>query len=134
MINIEHIIKRLRCEANSDCQGQHPDCSGCPYQIPEDAQQYSTGAIMLEAAAMIDFLNSTVTEYKTQLKQSPTLSYGEWRNLIEFIELNLFDVIRNDREIDNLEWLRSMLSIHSKGMCAIGKTWDDVRESWVQSE
>lgn len=133
MTNIELIIKRLRCEANSDCQGQYPDCSGCPYQLPEDAQQYSAGAIMLEAAAMIDVLNSTVNEYITQLEQSHALSYGEWRNLIEFIELNLFDTIRNDNEIDNLEWLRSMLSIHAKAMNVIGKKWDDEKERWVSA-
>lgn len=134
MNNIELIVKRLRCEANTDCQGQNPDCSGCAYALPEGEQQHSTYAIMEEAAATIEFLNSVIAAYEGREKHSPSLSKSEWRNLIEFIEMNLFDVIRSDQEIDNIEWLRSMLSIHSKGMCAIGKVWDDERESWVTNK
>ena len=34
--------------------------------------------------------------------------------LIELIELNLFDIIRKDEEIDNINWLAIMMSIYEK--------------------
>ena len=34
--------------------------------------------------------------------------------LIELIELNLFDIIRKDEEIDNIEWLAAIMSVYEK--------------------
>ena len=34
--------------------------------------------------------------------------------LIELIELNLFDIIRKDEEIDNMAWLEAVVSIYKK--------------------
>ena len=34
--------------------------------------------------------------------------------LTELIEMNLFDIIRKDEEIDNIEWLRVIMSIYEK--------------------
>ena len=34
--------------------------------------------------------------------------------LIELIELNLFDIIRKDEEIDSIEWLETIMSIYEK--------------------
>ena len=34
--------------------------------------------------------------------------------LIELIELNLFDIIRKDEEIDSIEWLETIMSIYRK--------------------
>ena len=39
-----------------------------------------------------------------------TLTRSQCSNLAEFIEDNLFDTIRNDRNIDNLDWCRDLLS------------------------
>lgn len=38
----------------------------------------------------------------------------ECKNLAEHIELTLFETIRNDREIDNIEWLVSIMSAYTK--------------------
>jgi hypothetical protein len=37
------------------------------------------------------------------------LSKDQWRNIVDFIELNLLDVIRQDIDIDNLKWVESMI-------------------------
>ena len=42
------------------------------------------------------------------------LTISEARNLIEFIEMNLFDHIRNDTEIDNIYWLIEMVHVYEK--------------------
>lgn len=38
------------------------------------------------------------------------LTKSQCINLAEFIELKLFDLIRNDPEMDNLDYLRDMLN------------------------
>lgn len=38
----------------------------------------------------------------------------ECKNLAEHIELTLFETIRNDPEIDNIEWLVSIMSAYTK--------------------
>ena len=35
-------------------------------------------------------------------------------NLLEMIELYIFDYIRNDSEIDNIAWLESMMDAYHK--------------------
>lgn len=47
-------------------------------------------------------------------KSEPLLSKSEASNLAEFIEINLLDIIRNNDDIDNIGWLRSMLSAYDK--------------------
>ena len=41
-------------------------------------------------------------------------SEGEVTALIDFFETNLFEAIRNDMEIDNINWLCDMTSIYKK--------------------
>ena len=41
-------------------------------------------------------------------------SKGEVTALIDFFETNLFEAIRNDMEIDNINWLCDMTSIYKK--------------------
>lgn len=38
----------------------------------------------------------------------------ECKNLADHIELTLFETIRNDPEIDNIEWLVSIMSAYTK--------------------
>ena len=40
------------------------------------------------------------------------LTKDQCKNVAEFIEHNIFDEIRNDVDIDNIEWLRDMLDAH----------------------
>lgn len=40
------------------------------------------------------------------------LTANQCRNVSEFIEHNIFDEIRKDVDIDNIEWLRDMLDAH----------------------
>ena len=42
------------------------------------------------------------------LKESQCIS------LCDFIELNIFDYIRNDTDIDNIDWLVDMMEIYQK--------------------
>lgn len=37
------------------------------------------------------------------------LTKGQCESLSDFIEMNLLDVIRNDTDIDNLNWVRNIL-------------------------
>lgn len=41
------------------------------------------------------------------------LTKEQCSNVVEFIEMNLFDVIRKDVDIDNIAWLESMLGAKS---------------------
>ena len=42
------------------------------------------------------------------------LTKGEVSSLLDFIEFNIFNAIRNDEEIDNITWLDNMMSIYRK--------------------
>lgn len=35
-------------------------------------------------------------------------------NVLNFIEENIFDVIRVDTDIDNFEWLKDLVNVHRK--------------------
>ena len=42
------------------------------------------------------------------------LTESQCINLAEFIELNIFGFIRNDEEIDNINWLTDMIYVYKK--------------------
>jgi hypothetical protein len=42
------------------------------------------------------------------------LKPSECKQLADFIEYNIFDVIRNDTDIDNIGWLECMMSTYKK--------------------
>lgn len=46
---------------------------------------------------------------------------GQCESVLEFIELNLFDVIRNDTDIDNIEWLQNMMDFRKELKRAIAE-------------
>ena len=43
-----------------------------------------------------------------------TLTKDEAISLADFLEIHLIDDIRNDTDIDSLEWLANMISIYKK--------------------
>ena len=42
------------------------------------------------------------------------LTESQCKNIAEFIELNIFDYIRNDTDIDNIYWLIDMIGAYQK--------------------
>lgn len=42
------------------------------------------------------------------------ITKSEAESLIDFIETNIFDAIRNDIEIDSIEWLCDIASVYRK--------------------
>lgn len=48
------------------------------------------------------------------MKNEIVLSKDEAESLADFIDLNLIDVIRNDTDIDSIEWLCNICSIYKK--------------------
>ena len=42
------------------------------------------------------------------------LTESQCRNLCEFIEINIFEYIRNDTDIDNINWLIDMMETYQK--------------------
>ena len=42
------------------------------------------------------------------------LTESQCRNLCDFIELNIFEYIRNDTDIDNIDWLIDMMETYQK--------------------
>ena len=42
------------------------------------------------------------------------ITKSEAESLMEFIEINIFDVIRNDEYIDNIDWLMNIMSVYKK--------------------
>lgn len=47
-------------------------------------------------------------------ESEPLLTKTEASSVAEFIEINLIDTIRNDVDIDNINWLRNMISAYDK--------------------
>lgn len=52
------------------------------------------------------------------------LSKTQCRALIDYIEINLLDVIRRDVEIDNIEWVHSILTARDALKKAV-ETYDE---------
>ena len=42
------------------------------------------------------------------------LTESQCRNLCDFIEFNVFDYIRNDKDIDNIGWLIEIIGAYQK--------------------
>lgn len=42
------------------------------------------------------------------------ITKSEAESLMEFIETNIFDIIRNDEYIDNINWLTNIMSVYTK--------------------
>lgn len=42
------------------------------------------------------------------------LTESQYKNLCDFIEVNIFEYIRNDTDIDNINWLIDMLKVYQK--------------------
>lgn len=42
------------------------------------------------------------------------ITKSEAESLMEFIETNIFDIIRNDEYIDNINWLTNIVSVYMK--------------------
>ena len=42
------------------------------------------------------------------------LTESQRKNLCDFIEVNIFEYIRNDTEIDNINWLIDMMKAYQK--------------------
>ena len=42
------------------------------------------------------------------------ITKSEAESLMEFIETNIFDIIRNDEYIDNINWLTNIMSVYMK--------------------
>ena len=42
------------------------------------------------------------------------LTESQCKNLYDFIELNIFEYIRNDKDIDNIDWLVDMIGAYQK--------------------
>ena len=42
------------------------------------------------------------------------LTESQCKNLCDFIEVNIFEYIRNDTEIDNINWLIDMMETYQK--------------------
>ena len=42
------------------------------------------------------------------------LTESQCKNLCDFIEFNIFEYIRNDKDIDNIDWLVNMMEAYQK--------------------
>ena len=50
------------------------------------------------------------------------ITKDEAESLVDFIEMNIFDIIRNDPDIDSIEWLENIMAIYKK--CKAGNQYD----------
>ena len=48
-----------------------------------------------------------------------TITMGEGESLLELLELHLIPIIREDTDIDSMEWLSNMISIYQKCKVAV---------------
>lgn len=60
---------------------------------------------------------ATINEDGMVITQECTLTKDEAFAVADFIDGNLFDCIRNDTDIDSVQWLRNVLHAYEK-MCA----------------
>nr|DAR21854.1 MAG TPA: hypothetical protein [Caudoviricetes sp.] len=42
------------------------------------------------------------------------ITKGEAELLADLIEMNIFDIIRNDSDVDSIEWLENIMAIYKK--------------------
>ena len=42
------------------------------------------------------------------------ITKDEAESLLDFIEVSFFDTIRNDEDVDNLEWAMNIMSVYKK--------------------
>ena len=42
------------------------------------------------------------------------ITKAEAETLVDLIEINIFDIIRNDEGIDNIKWLANIMSVYNK--------------------
>lgn len=42
------------------------------------------------------------------------ITKGEAESLMDFIEMNIFEIIRGNVEIDSIEWLCNIMSVYKK--------------------
>ena len=42
------------------------------------------------------------------------ITKDEAESLVDFIEMNIFDMIRNDPDVDSIEWLCNIASVYRK--------------------
>lgn len=50
------------------------------------------------------------------------ITKDEAESLADFIEVNIFDIIRNDPDIDSIEWLENLMAVYKK--CKTGEKND----------
>ena len=48
------------------------------------------------------------------MSKNITITPSEAVSLADFIQLNLIDVIRNDVEIDSIEWIYNLINVYKK--------------------
>ena len=58
------------------------------------------------------------------------LTKSQVRNLAEFIEYNILDVVRNDTDIENVDWLVEMCEAYKILKQAIEETNEEEMEPW----
>lgn len=46
------------------------------------------------------------------------ITKDEAESLVDLIEMNIFYIIRNDEEIDGIEWLANIMAVYKK--CKVG--------------
>lgn len=42
------------------------------------------------------------------------ITKDEAESLVDYIEMNIFDIIRNDPDIDSIEWLANIMAVYQK--------------------
>ena len=63
---------------------------------------------------------ATINEDGMVITQECTLTNDEAFAVADFIDGNLFDCIRNDTDIDSMQWLRNVLHAYEKMCVASG--------------
>lgn len=48
------------------------------------------------------------------MSENITITSSEAVSVADFIQLNLIDVIRNDLEIDSIEWIYNLINVYKK--------------------
>jgi len=93
-----------------------PNCEGC--------NQY-----ILNTALKDGWFNNRMDEHYTiqlnedsSAQESMELTLGEAESLLDFLEIHLISDIREDVDIDSLEWVANMISIWQKCKAIVRNT------------
>ena len=136
MINVEEFkqnkkdfdVKKMQSKISQYCKkADHDACCDCELYDLRTPNEHGTGCIydsdIDNLKARCDRIDELEREHSVELTEehehSVELTESELISLLEFIELEFIDSIRDNEETDNMEYLCNMCRVYEKAKEAL---------------